>query len=78
MRPVGDGGSARRVTPAGSNDARNKSTVQPLPTAWGGGGVTFTAVAEVHMSALVDDEEKLIAQANTLLITQIPGKLPRY
>ena len=26
----------------------------PLPTAGGGGGVTFTAVAEVHMSAPVD------------------------
>ena len=38
MRPAGDGGSAGRVTPAERNDARKKSTVQPLPTSWGGGG----------------------------------------
>ena len=30
MRPAGDGGSARRVTPAGRNDARKKSAVRPL------------------------------------------------
>ena len=36
----------------------------PPPTDSGGGGVTFTAVAEVHMSAPVDEEEKLIVQAS--------------
>ena len=30
MRPAGAGGSARRVTPAGRNDARNKSAIRPL------------------------------------------------
>ena len=30
MRPAVDGGSARRVTPAGRNDARKKSAVRPL------------------------------------------------
>ena len=30
MRPARDGGSARRVTPAGRNDARKKSAIRPL------------------------------------------------
>ena len=30
MRPAGDGGSARRMTPAGRNNARKKSAVRPL------------------------------------------------
>ena len=49
----------------------------PLPTAVGG-GVTFTAVAEVHMSAPVDEEEKLIAQASGqhVVCNTDPGKAP--
>ena len=30
MRPAGDGGSARWVTPAGRNDAMKKSALRPL------------------------------------------------
>ena len=30
MRPAGNGGSARRMTPAGRNDARKKSAVRPI------------------------------------------------
>ena len=30
MRPAGNGGSARRMTPAGRNDARKKSAAWPL------------------------------------------------
>ena len=30
MRPAGDSGSARRVTPAGGNDAMRRSAIRPL------------------------------------------------
>ena len=119
MRPAGDGGSARWVTPAGGNDAMKRAAVRPLlveavefspalapeqnvrsgrktmssgtggiiPTVvvdsgggggGGGMGVTFTAVAEVHMSAPVDEEEKLIAQVNGqhVVCNTDPGKAP--
>ena len=47
----------RRSCSAGSRRA--------LPTDSGGGGVTFTVVAEVHVSATVNDDDKLIvAQAS--------------
>ena len=42
MRPAGDGGSARRVTPAGRNDAMKKSAVRPLSVE----AVEFSAAPE--------------------------------
>ena len=53
----------------------------PLLTAGGGGGGeggTFTAVAEVHRSPSMDDEEKLLAQASGQHVVENtdPGKAP--
>ena len=118
---AGDGGSARRVTPAERNDAMKRSAIRPqsveavefspapepqqnvrsgrktmssgtggisttvvveppppLPTAGGGGRETLTVVAEVHMSAPVDEEEQLIAQASGqhVVCNTDPGKAP--
>ena len=60
MRPAGTSGPARRVAPV----KRNVPAVvadPPVPTA---AGVTFSAVAEVHMSASVSEEDSLVAQAD--------------
>ena len=48
----------------------------PVPTE--GGGATFTAAAEVHMSASVNEEDKLIAQASGqhVVCNTDPGKVP--
>ena len=120
MRPAGNSGSPRRVTPGRGHDATRRSAIRPLsveavefspalapehnllsgwktmssgaggvvptvvaepppplPTA-GGGGVTFTAVAEVHMSASVNEEDKFIAQASGqhVVCNTDPGKVP--
>ena len=92
LRPAGNSGSARRVMPGRENDATRRSAVRPLSVEavefspalapeqgrGGGVGVTFTAVAEVHMSASVNEEDKLIAQASGqhFVCDTDPGKVP--
>ena len=117
MRPAGNSGSARRVTPGREKDATRRSDVRPLsvefspalapeqnllsgrktmssgtggviltvvaepplPTAGGGGGGgDVQAAVEVHMSASVNEEDKLIAQASWqhVVCDTDPGKVP--
>ena len=66
MRPAGVSGPARRMAPVAD---------VPVPTA---AGVTFSAVAEVHASSSVIDDDILVVQASeqhTVCSTD-PGKVP--
>ena len=56
--------SGRKTMSSGAGGVVPTVVVEPpLPTA-GGGGVTFTAVAEVHRSASANEEDRLIVQSS--------------
>ena len=49
----------------------------PVPTA---AGVTFSAVAEIHVSTSASEEDSFVAQASEqhIVCNTDPGKFPRY
>ena len=56
--------SGRKTMSSGTGGISTTGVVEPPPPHINRGGGTFTAMAEVHRSPPMDDEEKLIAQAS--------------
>ena len=70
--------SGRKTMSSGTGGSSPTEVVEPpLSTAGGGGGVRFTAVAEVHRPPSMDNEEKLLAQARQHAVENTdPGEAP--